>query len=271
MPAPSGTAETLRVSLLRRAHELVAEHLVPGALGALLSGSAVYPGTPAADCDLDIFLVLEDDALARIPSRKRTVMIVDRDPPRRKIADIVYVSVTETEEWVASTSDSRHWPLQYAVVLHDPQDLMRSLLQRGAALSDATREDRMRVHHAELVNSAHKARRRLACGDTANARLVVALAVRAAVKLLSVVRGSWAPLSYVTWDALREIGVPEAVLDVALRASENPAAGLEELLVATETWLSECGHQFHLERFQLRAWRYSPAGRAANERWGYQF
>lgn len=273
MPAPSSdTVEVAarRGALVHRAQKLVLEHLVPGALGALLSGTSVYPGTPPADCDLDIFAVVEDAAYERIPPRKRSVLVVDPGPPRRKTADIGYVSVAETEEWVTAARDAWHWQLQYMAILHDPQDLMRSLVQRGAALPDGVREERMRVHYAELAYSAAKAKSRLASGDTAHVPIVVAIGVRAALKLLAVARGSWAPLTHCMWDALREIGVSAAVVDVALRASRDPAAGLDELLTATESWLSECGHQFHHNPFQLKGWLYSAEGRAAQERWAHQ-
>lgn len=260
----------MREADLQRSRELLRPALErPGVLGAYLVGSATRPFRDTLS-DLDLELVLTDDAYALTPLDERHVFVIDEGPPRRVDHEFYLRAWSDFEALADSRQDVVRAGYRHAVVLHDPEARLAPVIERVAHLPGATREERLRVHWLELVFGLGRAKQTLAREKVLDARLVLADALRAAVRLLFVAAGVWPAPTHWTREELALLDVPEPLLESL--ATCTVSLDLEDwraLHGAIRAHLDALGLGFHEDAEGLVAWAFLTAeGRAAFERWG---
>jgi len=252
-----------------RARELLDEHAIDGEIGGFLIGSTVYPGAQGGLADLDLFVVMEDDALTRLPPRRRTMVVIDRGPPRRKEAEISRIPWRQLEQRLRSDLDICHWCYGFAVVLRDQEGRLGPMLAELAVLPEPVRQARRRLHFLELAYCRSKALSRSRAAEPMNVGALVACGSLAAVKLVAVELGSWAPVSHWTEQGLRHLGAPDTLLAQIQRALDGGGAeAVDSLHQSVIEWLDARGTSLHRHLPTLREWLFSEDGLEATRRWG---
>lgn len=240
-----------------------------GVIGIYLVGSATRPFCDELS-DLDLEVVVEDDAYAATPDEERHVFVVDEGPPKRVDHEFYLRAWTDFLALVDSRQDIVRAGYRHAVVLHDPDGRVAPVVERLAALRDDVRDARLRVHWLEFLFGIGRSRKTFDRGRTFETRLVLADALRAAVKLLFVAAGAWPAPTHWTRDELSLLGVGEPLLDhLETCTTSLDGEDWKALTVAVVAHLEASGHTFHEDAEALVRWAYLTAdGRAALERWG---
>lgn len=240
----------------------------PGVIGGYLVGSATRPFRDALS-DLDLEMIVTDETYAATPSGERHLFVLDEGPPRRVDHELYLRAWSDFEALVDSRQDIVRAGYRHAVVLHDPEGRVAPVVRRLAALPDDVRDARLRVHWLELLFGLGRARKTLERGKTLDARLVLADALRAAVKLVFVASGAWPAPTHWTREELDLLGVGEGLLDHLARCAAS--VDLEDWRALHEHvrgHLGSCGLTFHDDVEALTRWAYLTAeGRASFERW----
>src|SRR5688572_18630021 len=134
---------------MQRAAELIEPYTrEPWVRGIYLVGSASRPFRDQIS-DYDFEVAVDDDAFARASDDERHVFSIEPGPPPRVDYEFLLRPWSELEGLVASNRDVDHYPFEHARVLYDPEGALAPLLARIAALPDAVRETRLRVHYME--------------------------------------------------------------------------------------------------------------------------
>jgi len=251
------------------ARELIRPYLErEGVVGIYLVGSATRPYRDALS-DLDLEVVLTDEAYVRTPDDERHVFVIDAGPPRRVDHEFYLRAWSDFEALAGSRQDVVRQGYRHAQVLHDPTGRVAEVVRLIAALPDAVREERLRVHWLELLFGVGRARKTVERGRDLDARLVLCDALLAAVKLLFVAAGAWPSARHWTREELGLLGVPDAVLGALERAAgTTDLEGWVGLVDAVRAHLRAQGHDFHEEGAALVRWAFlTDEGRAAFERW----
>jgi len=257
---------------MERARELIQPYLaMPGLVGGYVVGSATRPYRDRTS-DYDIELVVEDEAYAALPIAERHVFTIDEGPPRRVDHEFYFRPWSEYAGLESSTRDVFHFAYGHAVVLHDPSGRIAEVAARLAAMSDAVRDDRVRVHYAELAFACGRIRKTLGRGADVDVQLLAGEALRALAKLLFVAHGSWVPSLHWASRELALLGVPDALVAEARSALHTPTAdGLDALLASVGGWLSDRGETFHQDLDALASWAFcTDAGKRAFDAWSAQ-
>ena len=254
---------------MERARELIRPYLDrEGVIGAYLVGSATRPFRDALS-DYDLEVVLADAAYDATPLGERHVFVIDEGPPKRVDHEFYLRAWSDFEALVDSRQDVLRAGYRHAVVLHDPAGRVAPVVARLAELPAAVREERLRVHWLELLFGLGRARKTLVRERELDARLVLADALRAAVKLLFVAAGVWPAPAHWTRAELALLGVPERVLDgLATCATSLDLDDWRGLVAEVRAHLDARGLRFHEDADVLTQWAFLTAeGRAAFERW----
>ena len=254
---------------LERAHELIRPWTSrDGVVGIYLVGSATRPFCDALS-DLDLEVVVEDATYEATPDAQRHVFVLDEGPPKRVDHEFYLRAWSDFLALVDSRQDIVRAGYRHAVVLHDPNGRVAPVVERLAALPDDVRQDRLRVHWLELLFGIGRSRKTFDRGRTFEGRLVLADALRAAVKLLFVAAGVWPAPTHWTRDELSLLGVGEELLErLATCTTSLDGADWKALTVAVAAHLEATGCTFHEDVDALMRWAYLTAeGRAAFERW----
>lgn len=238
-------------------------------IGIMRVGSSVRPWADAAS-DLDLMIVVEDEAYAKMSARQHHVIGIDRGPPRRKEYDLIVHSWQQMLGYIDSPHDVHHYQYQFAQVLFDPRGQLTKLLPSLYALPEAVIVARRRVHYHEAFWLKLKTERCELRGNQANARFCAFLSVLALSRMLFVLHGSWAAFPDWTTQELRHVGTPEPIIALFEQALLAPvSASLEALFAGVDAWLDDQGHDFHQSPFELGDWCvYDDEGIASNKRWG---
>ncbi len=240
-----------------------------GTVGAYLVGSATRPQRDALS-DLDIEVVVEDAVYDAMPDDERQVFAY-RDDEKRVVDYEFYLRPrSEFEALPASTLDLFHYPYQHAVILHDPEGLIARVVAACAALPEAVRGDRLRVHYLEFRFALGRARKTRERGGSLNLALLHHNALAALVKVLFLARGSWPATPHWIEQELAALAVPANLLGAIEAAFVPPSPeGLRSFVGTLDAWLDERGETFHRDSSALVAWAFHRAeGRRAFEVWG---
>lgn len=237
-------------------------------LGAYLVGSATRPFRDALS-DLDLEVVLTDEAYDATPDAERHVFVVDEGPPRRVDHELYLRAWSDFEGLADSRQDVVRQGYRHAVVLHDPHGHVAEVVRRVAELPAAVREERLRVHWLELLFGLGRAKKTLDRGLELDARLVLGDALLAAAKLLFVAGGAWPAPRHWTREELALLGVPDALLEgLEAAAVTTDLEAWNALLDGVRAHLVERDLAFHEDGPALVRWAFlTDAGRAAFERW----
>ncbi|QAA76850.1 MAG: hypothetical protein BIP78_1084 [Candidatus Bipolaricaulis sibiricus] len=255
---------------MERARELAKRYVGrPGVVGIYLVGSASRPFRDRIS-DYDIEVALDDAAYETTPLEERHVFAIDEGPPRRVDHEFYLRPWSELRAMEGSTHDLDHYPFRHAVILYDPQEELSTLFPRLALLPPAVRETRIKVHYAETAFSLGRATKCLDRGNAFAARLVLGDGALALVKLLAVVRGSWAPTRHWAAEELAILGVPEDLLAQASGVLSRPSPeGIKGLRNTLHAWLDVQGVTVHRDGMALIRWAFlTPEGKAAFRTWG---
>jgi len=255
---------------LERARELIRPYADrEGVVGVYLVGSAARPFRDALS-DLDLEVVVTDDAYAATPLDERHVFVIDDGPPRRVDHEFYLRAWSDFEALIDSRQDIVRAGYRHAEVLHDPAGRVAPVVARLAELPAALRDERLRVHWLELVFGIGRAKKTLQRGHVLDARLVLADALRAAVKLLFVAAEVWPAPTHWTREELALLGVPEALLEgLAICTTSIDLEDWKALHGVTQAHLAARGLMFHEDGEALTRWAFlTTEGRAAFERWG---
>lgn len=255
---------------LERAHDLVEPYRCrPGVVGAYLGGSSTRPYVDAL-ADLDLFVVFDDEAFAALTERERYVLTITADLPRRKDVETICLPWAALEDYTRTHRDSIRAGFHFSPVLFARDARLAEITARIAALPEADRQDRLRVHYYELLWAADKAKKARKRGNVANARLLEGSALDAARRLLFVVRRRWPARRDWATHELVDAGIPTPLLEQWADALGSDAPALDDLRGALDPWLTAEGHSFHQNSFVLTNWcQFTAEGRAACERWSF--
>ncbi len=256
--------------MIERARRLVGPYADrPGTVGAYLVGSATRPQRDALS-DLDLEIVVEDDVYDATPDDARQVFTFKDDEKRVVDYEFYLRPRSEFEALPASTLDLFHYPYQHAVILHDPEGAIARVVAACAALPEAVRGDRLRVHYLEFRFALGRARKTRERGGEVNLALLYGNALAALVKVLFLAQGSWPATAHWTQQELAALDVPPGLLAGIEAAFVPPSPeGLRALVGALDAWLDGRGETFHHDREALVAWAFHrAAGRRAFEIWG---
>ncbi len=255
---------------MERARELIKPYMtMEGVVGVYLVGSATRPfRDPLSDYDFEV--IMEDDAFALVPASQKLVFVIEEGPPRRVDYEFYLRPWTELNGIVRSTLDLDHYPFQHAKVLHDPSGRLGALVARLAALPEAVRTTRMKVHYLEFRFGASRAVKCLDRCGTLNADLVLGEAITGLVKLLFLARRSWPSTRHWSEEELKLLGVgPDLVASIGGALSSPDKARLQTLAKEVDRLLDEQDETFHKDVQKLMQWAYlTDAGKRAFRRWG---
>jgi hypothetical protein len=255
-------------ALIDRARTIVERFIhVDGYIGCFLTGSTVYPGGADAESDLDLAILVEDDAIGRLARRHRPVS--DPGPPRRKLADILYLPWSDEASVTGTYRDARRWRSSLCRVVDDPSGRVADVLARSARLDEAFALERMRLHFLELHYCHGKAVRLRKRGELVNAATIVGIGAHAAAKVLAFLHGAWPSPPHWLVQALGHAGVPADAIDAvggALASSGNDT--LDRVFACVVAALDAREMTFHRDLLALDAWHWSAAGQAVAADWG---
>jgi len=259
---------------VERARELIKPYLGrDGVVGIYLVGSATRPHADEQS-DLDIEVIVEDDVYARTPDEERqTFVFKETSEGEPKVVDYEFYLIPWSDfvGLGASTHDLFHYPYQHAIVLHDPENRITPIIERHAALSNETRQERMTVHYLDFLYRLGRARKTEARGGhRLNLSLLHADAVRSLVKLLFLVAGSWPATAHWSEQELQLLGVPGDLIEGAARLGPDSEPDDVRMLVEeVRTFMEEHGVTIHHEHDAIQPWLFfTREGKDAFERWG---
>jgi hypothetical protein len=240
----------------------------PGTVGIMRTGSSLGRWADAYS-DVDVIVVVEDDVHRTLSLRERHIVGIDRGPPRRQASDIMIRSWGELTSYVDSDWDLDHYPYKAARLLFDPTGRLRDVLARIVELPETVRQDRMRVHHHEVIRARSKWKKCLARGYHANAELTGVLGLFALSRLMFVAQSSWAASKDWTTNGLRDVGVPEHIVVELERALRKPSVDhLDGVLAVVHPWLDSKQLDFHHSPSGTGEWcAFDDRGVAASRKW----
>ncbi len=257
-PRPTSDAATLG-----RARGLVQPWTQrPGFIGAYLFGSLVRPYADS-DSDVDARIVLEDAALAALPIPERR-MFVQKDG--KKEADIWLMSRSQLEA-MSTEVDLR--ALSTAVMLYDERGELAKTIDRVSIMSEATREERLRLHYFELTFGIQKSNNALRRQKRGAARMLAAGIVSAAAKIFFVERRVWPASTSWMFEELALEGVPADTVELMQTVLETgEVRTIRELRAKVDQHLATKGFSFMSEPERLLEWyTLTPEGERARQRW----
>ena len=257
---------------MERARELIKPYLEKeGVIGIYLVGSMTRPHSDAYS-DYDIEVIVEDEVYAQTPDEERQIFAFKEGEPR--IVDYEYYLIpwSDFEALTRSRLDLFHYPYQHAVILHDPEGRIESIVQQLAELPENVRQERMRVRFLEFLYRLGRVRKTLHRSDTPlNAALLQGDALGMLTDLLFLAKRSWPSTRHWAEQELRLLGVPEDLLSQATQLGQGAldVDGLRALVDSVKDFLSECGETFHQDMPPLERWLFFRSeGKQAFERWG---
>jgi hypothetical protein len=238
-------------------------------IGIYVVGSATRPHRDPLS-DLDIEVVMEDDAHDALPPEERHLFVIAEGPPRRVDHEFYVWPWSGFVSLVDSRQDHFHYPYQHACILHDPAGRVRPVVEALARLPEEVRTERMRVHLLEWVFGLGRARKTLQRSLDLDGRLVAADAVRGLVKLLFLAAGSWPSTRHWTGPELSQLGVPETIREGMRQVLAAPdPTSFGELHGRVADWLDGRGLSLHRDVPALTRWAFlTREGQEAFERWG---
>ena len=122
---------------MERAHQLIKPYLEkPGVIGIYLVGSATRPHADELS-DLDIEVIVEDDAYANTPMNERQVFAFKDEESRVVDYEFYLIPWSDFVALKDSAHDLFHYPYQHAVVLHDPDQRIGPVIEELAAGMEA--------------------------------------------------------------------------------------------------------------------------------------
>lgn len=254
---------------MERARELSRPYMNrEGVVGIYVVGSATRPHRDDLS-DYDIEVVLEDPAYAQTPDAERQVFAYKDSEPKVVDYEFYLRPWSEFLALVSSAQDLFHYPYQHAVILHDPDGRIASIVRRLAELPEEIRHDRLRVHYLEFRFALGRARKTERRGGDLNLRLLRGDAASALVKVLFLAAQSWPATHHWVGQELRLLGVPETLLENVESTFRDPSQERTRGLVdAVGAWLDERGETFHHHTDALITWAFHrPEGKGAFERW----
>jgi len=263
---------------VERARELIEPYVEKeGVIGIYLLGSVTRPYRDGLS-DYDIEVIVEDAVYEATPDEERQVFFYKDgvEDGGRRVVDYEFYLVPWSHfvGLTGSTHDLFHQPYQHAVILHDPEDRIAPIVDRLAELPEEVRRERMTVHFLDFLYRLGRARKTAARADgrdpALNLRLLYGDALSALVKLLFLVKGSWAATVHWSEEELRLLGVPEDLLARAscLRGVPRPEEA-KALVEAVRAFLDDCGETFHHDMDGIQRWLFfTEEGKRAFERWG---
>jgi hypothetical protein len=234
----------------------------PGFIGAYVFGSMAMPyGEPESDIDLGI--VVEDDAFREIPMSGRRQIVVRGGG---KDADVWCFSRSQIER--TQLEVTLH-ALANARIVVDERLELAPLLDRVSTMSETTREERLRVHYFELAYGTQRLRSASRRGKTAVIRALCAGLVEAAAKLLFVVRGRWPGTTSWVFEELALEGVEPETIELMKRVLEaNDPREVRQLRASIDRALLARGVRLVEDPERLIEWNFLTAeGQAAQARW----
>jgi predicted nucleotidyltransferase len=265
---------TSRRSTVKRARELIQPYVEKeGVIGIYLLGSVTRPYRDGLS-DYDIEVIVEDAVYERTPDEERQVFVFKEGEPRVVDYEFYLIPWSDFAGLLESTHDLFHQPYQHAVILHDPEGRISSIIERLGELPEGVRRERLTVHFLEFLYRLGRARKTAhradGSGPAINLRLLYGDALSSLVKLLFLVKGSWVAPKHWSEQELRQLGIPEDLVAraVCLLGIPEPedAKGLVE---AMKAFLDECGETFHHDMDGIQRWLFfTKEGKRAFERWG---
>lgn len=255
---------------MERAESLIAPYTAkPGVRGVYLVGSASRPFRDATS-DYDLEVVLDDGAYAAMPLAERHVFFMDPDQPKRVDDEFYMRPWAEMLALRDSTRDVDHYPFANARLLFDPSGDLATLFAELAAMPDAVRETRTKVHFLEFVVGVRRTQKCVARCEALNTRLIAAGAVEALVKLLFVARGLWPSTRHWSKQELLLAGADAALLEAMEAALAHPTdEAMDDLLARTKADLEGSGVTVQRDWTALREWAFlTDEGKRACATWG---
>ncbi len=180
---------------MERANQLIRPYVEKeGVIGIYLLGSVARSYRDRLS-DYDIEVIVEDAVYKRTPDEERQVFVFKEGEPRVVDYEFYLIPWSDFEALTESTHDLFHQPYQHAVVLYDPEGRITPVIDQLATLSEDVRRERMTVHYLDFLYRLGRARKTTTRAEEApalNLALLYADATRALVKLLFLVKRSWA-------------------------------------------------------------------------------
>lgn len=261
--SPSSLSERLD-----RARDIVKARLdEPGTLGAFLYGSSVRPYAHPSS-DLDVQLIVDDEALASIePAKRHTTLHHSGE----KAADIWIVSTGVLDAMIAMpTGDVHRRRTATGVVVHDPTGVVAQIIARAAEVPEVMRDERMRLHYFEVTRIAERVQVAERRGRQDVVRILTAQLVLTASKLLFLERYEWpAPIMW-TSEELLLAGIPAPLVTALEQILEAPTAkALCLLRDHLNEYLLGAGVALVRDPIALSSWLFeSPRGKQVMDVWG---
>ena len=263
---------------MERARELIKPYMEKeGVIGIYLLGSVTRPYRDGLS-DYDIEVIVEDAVYEATPDEERQVFFYKDgvEDGGRRVVDYEFYLVPWSHfvGLTESTHDLFHQPYQHAVIVHDPDGRIAPIVAKLAELPEEVRRERMTVHFLEFLYRLGRARKTASRADGSGPAISLCLlygdALSALVKLLFLVKGSWASVKHWSEEELRLLGVPEDLLARAscLRGVPKPEEA-KDLVEAVRAFLDDCGETFHHDMDGIQRWLFfTEEGKRAFERWG---
>ena len=257
--------------MVERARELIKPYLDrDGVIGIYVVGSATRPYRDALS-DYDIEVIVEDAVYERTPDDERQTFAFKEDEPKVVDHEFYLIPWSDFVALEQSTHDLFHYPYQHAVVLHDPAGRITPIIEQLAVLPKDVRRERMTVHYLDFLYRLGRARKiKKRDGRRLNLALLYADAARSLVKLLFLVKGSWPATAHWSEQELRLLGVPDELLEGAIRLSSDMEPDDVTALVAeVRAFMGENGVTLHYEMDKIQPWLFfTKEGKRAFEDWG---
>jgi len=256
---------------MERAHQLIKPYLEKsGVIGIYLVGSATRPHADELS-DLDIEVIVEDDAYANTPMNERQVFAFKDEESRVVDYEFYLIPWSDFVALKDSAHDLFHYPYQHAIVLHDPDQRIGPVIEELAALPEEIRIERMTVHFLEFHYRLGRSRKTGDRGETPiNQALLRGDALSCLTKLLFLAKSSWPSTAHWSEQELRALDVSPSLIEAINTWLENPVSEHARALVgAVRSYLEDCGQTFHQDMEGIQEWLFfTKEGKAAHERWG---
>jgi len=260
---------------MERARELIGPYVgKQGVIGIYLLGSITRPYRDELS-DYDIEVIVEDDLYERTPNDERQLFFFKEGTPEgeRPVVDYEFYLIpwSDFTGLTESTHDLFHQPYQHAIILYDPEERIAPIIARHAELPEKTRQERITVHYLDFLYRLGRARKTATrAGHRLNLALLYADAVRSLVKLLFLVKRSWAAPAHWSEQELRALGVPDPLVEAAKRLGPDcTAEEVRSLVEAVRAFMDENDVTTHHNMETIQPWVFfTRDGKTAFERWG---
>jgi len=215
-------------------------------VGTLIVGSSSR-GYKDHLSDLDLEVIVHDDAYGSLEREKKTFL------SNYEGVELLFLPYAEFQAKKDSPLDPDHWPYVHAQIVYDPHKTLAREIKQIVSMSRELALARSKLHYFECLFSLNRLEKLIVRGSRLNLNLTIHQALASLIRLLFVAQRQWPPLMHWATQNLLEVkGVHGQVIALATALSENPSSECrDQLLLATDQYLVDCGYTFHLAKTEL--------------------